>query len=208
MKFNSQAGSVVKIMLALVIACFVAILIAFIVIKSADRPVKPPVVDPDIVKVPEAVYEATVNDIKITFQEAINFGSVLLGINSNSPKSQKDLLTTEKFIKITIGGQNKGKIDTPRNVWNLGNIIDSEGRNFIPNSHDANPWISKENGCGDILKPEFTPTACSRIYEVSKASSGLKVEVLVSKKDDDGVEYNSNEKDMILLDLIVNDFNK
>ena len=66
------------------------------------------------------------------------------------PKSQKDLTTTEKFIKVTIGGQNKGKIDTPMNVWNLGNIIDSEGRNFIPNGHDVNPWISKENGCGEI----------------------------------------------------------
>ncbi|KKP33217.1 MAG: hypothetical protein A2360_04815 [Candidatus Staskawiczbacteria bacterium RIFOXYB1_FULL_32_11] len=202
--FNSQKGSVVKIMLALVIVCFVAVLVAFIVIKSATKSVKPPVVEADVVGVPEAVYEATINDIKITFQEATNFGSVLLGSNSNNPKSQKDLLTTEKFIKVTIGGQNKGKIDTTSNVWNLGNIIDSEGRNFIPNSYTANMWISKENGCGDILKPEFTPTSCSKIYEVSKASSGLKVEVLISKKGENDIRYDSSKKDTILLDLIVN----
>lgn len=206
MKFNfrDESGQVAKLMLALIIVCAVAVVIAYIVVRSASKPVKPPIVDPNVVKVPEAVYEATSNDIKITFQEAINFGSVLIGTESNNPKSQKDLTTTEKFIKVTIGGQNKGKIDTTNNVWNLGNIIDSEGRNFIPNNYSANPWISKENGCGDILKPEFTPTSCARIYEVSKASTGLKVEVLISKKNEKDGKYDSNDKDTIILDLIVN----
>lgn len=205
MEFNSQKGSVVKLMLALVIVCFVAILIAYFVIKSANKPTPPPIVDPNIIEVPKAVYESTINDIKITFQEATNYGGMLLGSRSNNPNYQKDLISTEKFILVKIGGQNKGKLDTPQNIWGLGNIIDSEGRNFIPNNYSANPWLPKDNGCGDILKPEFTPTSCSKIYEVSKISQGLKVEVLISQKKEGDEKYDTSKKDTILLDLIVND---
>jgi hypothetical protein len=202
--FKDQTGSVAKIMLALVIVCLVAVGIAYIVIKSAEKPPKPSIDNPDIVEVPKAVYEATINDIKITFQEANNYGSILKGSLSNNPSYQKDLTTTEKFIMVTIGGQNKGKSDTAQNVWDLGNIIDSEGRNFKPNNYNTNPWLAKDNGCGDILKPEFTPTSCSKVFEVSKVSTGLKVEVLVSKKSETEDKYDSSKKDTILLDLIVN----
>ena len=140
--FKDQTGSVAKIMLALVIVCLVAVGIAYIVIKSAEKPPKPSIDNPDIVEVPKAVYEATINDIKITFQEANNYGSILKGSLSNNPSYQKDLTTTEKFIMVTIGGQNKGKSDTAQNVWDLGNIIDSEGRNFKPNNYNTNPWLA------------------------------------------------------------------
>lgn len=201
--FKSQAGQAAKIMLALVIVCLVAIAIAYLVIRSAEKPAKT-TLPPDTTTVPKAVYEATSSDIKVTFQESTNYGSILLGSQSENSKYQKNLITTEKFIMVTIGAQNKGKIDTPSGVWDLGNIIDAEGRNFIPNNYSANPWLPKPNGCEDVLKPEFTPTSCSKIYEVAKNSAGLKVEVLVAKKDASTGKYDSGKKDTILLDLIVN----
>jgi len=203
--FKNQSGQVAKLMLSLVIVCLIAIAIAYIVLRATTQPTPPPTLNENIEEVPKAVYENTINDIKITFQEAYNYGSVLYGSASNNPNYQKNLETTEKFISVTIGAQNKGKKDTTNGVWNLGNIIDSEGRNFIPNNYSANPWISKDNGCGDVLKPEFTPTSCTKIYEVSKVSQGLKVEVLVSHKDEKEDKYDTSNKDVILLDLIVND---
>ncbi len=199
---KNQSGQVARLMLSLVIVCFVAIIIAYIVIRSANKPTPPPI-DPGIEEVPKAIYETTINDIKITFQEAVNYGNTMRGSISNNPSYQKDLTSTEKFILVKIGAQNKGKVDTKQNIWDLGNIIDSEGRNFKPNNYSANPWLPKDNGCGDVLKPEFTPISCSKIYEVSKVSQGLKVEVLVSKKEGD--DYDTSKKDTILLDLIVND---
>lgn len=200
---KNQSGQVAKLMLALIIVCFVAIAIAYIVIKSAEKPAKP-IVNDDIEVVPQAVYEETINDIKLTFQGATNFGNTLKGENSKNPRYQKDLTTTEKFIMVTIGAQNKGKADTPNNVWELGNIIDSEGRNFVPAKYTANPWIPETSQCGDVLKPEFTPTPCTVIYEVAKSSEGLKIQVIVERKKEEG-KYDSSNKDAILLDLIIND---
>ena len=202
MKFNKSSGQAAKMLLALIIVIFVAILIAYLVIKSAEKPVKPPATI-DTNTTPKAIYESTADDIKVTFQESYNFGSVLRGANTNN-KYQKDLVTTEKYIMVTVGAQNQGKIDTPQAIWDLGNIIDSDGRNFIANSYNANPWLPANNGCGSILKPDFTPTSCTRIYEVAKGSNGLKLQVFVSKKDKANDKYDTSKKDTIILDLIVN----
>lgn len=203
MNFKKSPGQVARILLALIIVCFVAIAIAYLVIKSAEKPAKPAVL-PGTTEVPKAIYEFTASDVKITFQEATNYGSTLHGFDAKNPKYQKDLTTTEKYIKVTIGAQNKGKIDTPQNIWELGNIIDADGRNFKPAGYDVNPWLPEKNECGDVLKPEFTPTSCSKIYEVAKGSTGLKVQVLVSKKSANSEKYDS-QKETFLLDLIVND---
>ena len=104
----------------------------------------------------------------------------------------KDLITTERFIKVTIGAQNKGKENIKKNTWDIENIVDSEGRNYISLDYAANPWMSDPDLCGELLKPEFSPTPCSKIYEVSKISSGLKIRVVDTKK-----------KTEALIDLIV-----
>jgi hypothetical protein len=202
-KFNYSKGSASQMLLALAIVIFVAILIAYFVIRSAERPLKPIQNENGTTEAPKFIYEATVNDIKVTFQEAINSGSVLRGINSTNPNYQKDEISTERFIIVTVGAQNKGKEDTPIGVWNLGNIIDSEGRNFIPASYTTNAWLPADNGCGNILKPEFEPTSCTKIYEVAKVSTGLKIEVLTSKKEANGTYSSGSNKDAQLLDLII-----
>jgi hypothetical protein len=188
-------------LLALAIVIFVAIIIAYMVVKSTERPALPAQQQGETPEVPKPVYEAVVNDIKITFQEAIDLGSVLRGSLSNNSKYEKDLTSTERFIIVTIGAQNKGKEDTPGRVWDLGNIIDSEGRNFIPSGYIAKAWLPEENLCGEVLKPEFDPLSCTKIYEVAKVSKGLKVEVLTSEKEGEG-KYGSN-KEVLLLDLIL-----
>ena len=59
-------------------------------------------------------------------------------------------------------------------------LIDSEKRKFY-SSRQSDNWILEENKCGDILKPGFSPTFCTKIYEVAKISTGLKVEVSAKK---------------------------
>lgn len=200
-KYNKSSGQIAKMLLAGVIVCLIAIIIAYFVIKSAEKPSKPaPTTDPNI---PVAVYETTKNDIKFTFQSAKNLGGVLKGIDSKNSSYQKDRTTTEKFIKVTIGAQNKGKENTSSGDWEIGNIIDADGRTFIPLTSDISSWLPENDYCGDLLKPEFDPIPCTKIYEVSKISTVLKIEVISNQKSADG-KYDSSKKDTLLLDLIVN----
>ena len=90
---------------------------------------------------------------------------------------QENLTTTERFIKVIVGAQNKSKINTRRGAWDLGNIIDSEGRNFISIDVRTYAFLPRPNLCSTLLKPEFEPVPCVRFYEVSKESDGLKLEV-------------------------------
>jgi len=111
-----------------------------------------------------------------------------------------DLVTTEKFIKVTIGAQNKGKSNVLQSSWDIGNIIDSDGRNFIPIINQAYFWLPKIDLCGSILKPEFEPTPCVKIYEVSKASDSLKIEVNAT------LDLNSSKKQKSFVDLLVTEY--
>ena len=43
--------------------------------------------------------------------------------------------------------------------------------------YTVSPWLPSPNLCGALLKPAFDPTPCTKIYEVSKASTGLKIRV-------------------------------
>lgn len=188
-------------LLAGIIVILIAIIIAYFVIKSAENPAKQ--IPTATTTVPVAIYETTKNDIKFTFQDAKNMGSTLYGAKSENPNYTKDITITENFIKVTIGAQNKGKENTPDNSWEVGNIIDSENRVFIASTYSISNWLPKINFCGEILKPEFTPISCTKIFEVAKISKGLKIEVISNKKNADG-KYDSGKKDILLLDLIVN----
>jgi len=198
---NSQKGQVSRLLLILAIIVFVAGIIVFIVIKATTVPPKP-VMDQPVG--PKVVYEATLGDIKFTFQEARDRGKILTGSSSRYPDWQKDLVTTEKYIVVTIGAQNKGKENIPDRVWDIGNIVDSEGRNYVSLDNIADAWQPDPNLCGALLKPEFAPTPCVKIYEVSRISTGLKIVISVQKKDN-SANYSSDtsKKEETLLDLIV-----
>ena len=83
----------------------------------------------------------------------------------------------------------------------MGDIVDSDGRNFVPLQYNIDSWLPDPNLCGALLKPEFEPAPCVKIYEVSRISKGLKIQVISLKKV--GNEYPSDKKDTALIDLIV-----
>jgi hypothetical protein len=199
LKFNS-AGQVSKLLLVLAVIVLVAVVITYLIIKMATpppRPIEP--IGPDVVL---PIYEQTLGDIKYIFIEARNMGDTLKGSESRNPQWQKDLKTTDRFIELTVGVQNKGKENIPERVWNIENIVDSEGRNFVPSSEsDVKSWLPELDLCEELLKPEFEATPCTKIYEVSNISTGLKVRVVASKFIDGS--YQSDKKDEALIDLIV-----
>ncbi len=145
---------------------------------------------------PPPVYQLTMGDTRFVLESARDLGNVLTGASSRFPKYQTNITTTEKFLKITVRAQNKGKTDTIQYAWDLGNIIDSAGRNFIPVSEKAYSWLPQPDLCGAVLKPEFEPTPCVRYYEVSKISEGLKLEVIALKPNS-----SKTEKDVIDLKI-------
>ena len=196
-----QRGQVSKLLLVLAIIIFVAVIIVFVVMKATSVPPEPRTEEPTG---PKVVYETALGDIKFTFIEARDMGKTLVGSKSRHPDWQKDLITTEKFIIVTMGAQNKGKENIPKRVWDVGNIIDSEGRNYEELDRTANAWQPDPNLCSALLKPEFAALPCVKVYEVSRISTGLKIVVSAFKKEDGG-RYSTNEKDqeIALIDLIV-----
>src|SRR3989338_2451315 len=64
----------------------------------------------------------------------------------------------------------------------LGNILNSDGRIFPNVNNAASSYLPNPNPCGLSLKPEFYPVSCTKIYEVSKISKGLKIEITVKDK--------------------------
>lgn len=196
--WRGQCGQVSKLLLVLAIIVLVAIVITYVVMRAAEKPQKPVVNTPSI---PQPFYEQTLGDIKFIFMQARDMGNILKGSQSRNSSWQKDLTSPERFIKVTIGAQNKGLVNIREQAWDLGNIVDSEGRNFTALQYNVDSWLPDPNSCGALLKPEFEPTPCVRIYEVSKISKGLKIQVIASKKV--GNEYPSDKKDSALIDLIV-----
>jgi hypothetical protein len=175
-KINPSSGKASSILLILAVMLLVLIVGVFLFVKfGATKKSDATATDTQVQEgPPPPVYETQVGDIKFVFQLAQDLGNRL-----KSPYSyQKDLTTTERFIKVTIGAQNKGKNATVQGAWDVGNIVDSEGRNFVDITTQAYFYLpSSENHCGDILKPEFDLTPCTKLYEVSKESTALKVRV-------------------------------
>ena len=193
---KSESGQASRLLLVLAIVVLVAVIIVYLVMRMAEKPPSPTV--PVTQTVPLPVYEQTMDNIRFVFESAINWGSVLKASNiPNHSDSQKDLSIINpgaKFIQVTIGAQNVGKENTGSNVWDIENIVDSQGRNFVPSGGEVKPWLPKLNYCGTVLTPAFDPSPCTKIYEVSKQSTGMKIRVTVKS---------GNKKDTFLLDLIV-----
>ena len=192
MKTN-QSGEISKILIIIAVVVFVLIIIVFSLIRLARRePSTNTQTENEIeTEIPAPEYEVTMQDTRLLFISAEDLGSVL---TSETSSYQKPLVTTEKFIKVTIGAQNKGKVNLAQGSWVVGNIVDSEGRNFIPVTQ-AYYFLPQPNLCGATLKPEFEPTPCTKIYEVSKASENLKITLTAT-----GV---GGKKESALIDLDV-----
>ncbi len=177
-KNNKQSGAISKIILILAGVVLLIAIVVFIALSIASSKKSNTQGNNQNtqteVEIPKPVYDATIGDVRLIMQSSVNMGSALKSVVSY----QQDLITTERFIKVTIGGQNKGKLETESFAWDIGNIIDSEGRNFVPITNQAYNFLPKPDLCGSILKPEFAPISCIRIYEVSKQSKGLKIQVI------------------------------
>jgi len=208
MKINKSSGQVSRLLLVLAVIVLVAVLITFLIMKMAEKPPKPVVKPVDTV--PQPVYEQQLGNIRFVFQSALDRGKVLKiseVINSQfASSSQKELTVSNpgaKFIQVTVGAQNKGTENTEQNAWNIENIVDSEGRNFVPvEGYTISPWLPNPDLCGALLKPAFDPTPCTKIYEVSKESTGLRIRVKTGK-DNSSQNFFSGKIDSFLVDLIV-----
>jgi len=131
---------------------------------------------------PEPVYEIVIGDIKFKLHEVKDRGNILKFSESKYPERQRpDLTTTERFIEVTVAVENIGKDNIKKDYWDIKELVDSEERKFY-SLPEAEPWIPAESKCGAILKPGFSPTLCTKIYEVAKISSGLKVGVYSREK--------------------------
>jgi hypothetical protein len=110
-------------------------------------------------------------------------------VNSNYYNKDENLQTTERFIEVKIGAKNMGKVNMEDGSWDIGDIIDSEGREFVPlTNSDVRAWLPKDDLCGELLKPAFNPTACVKIYEVSRESTGLKIRVITGQDNSDDLD--------------------
>ncbi len=173
-KVNPSSGKVSSILLILAVMLLVLIVGVFIFIKFGAT--KKTAVQPNTTAdqgPPPPVYEAQVGNVKFIVESAQDLGKVIKSTNGY----QQNLTTTERFIKVIVGAQNKGKENTQQGAWDVGNIIDSEGRNFVSINNQAYFYLPPQNLCGAILKPEFEFTPCIKLYEVSRQSKGLKIKV-------------------------------
>jgi len=190
-----ESGYISRTLIILAVVVLLAVVFVYGLIKFTTTRKAAQVAKEDAAKTaqepPKPVYEGQVGDVRFLFDSALDLGPVIKA----ETLYQQDISTTEKFIKVTIRAQNKSNTDTMPYTWDIGNIIDSEGRNFIPDNN-AFQFLPRPNLCGAILKPEFEPTPCVKIYEVSKVSTHLKIEV-------NAVPANSSKKQEAFLDLNV-----
>lgn len=205
MRFNKSAGQASKLLLVLAVIVLVAVIITFLIMKMAEKPPKPQEPTGPVVVTP--VYERLLGNIRFIFVSAIDRGNALKVSDIKNPRyssyQQKNFTTTEKFIQVTVGAQNNGTENTENNAWGIGDIVDSQGRKFVAlEGYNVSPWLPDPDLCGTLLKPAFDPTPCTKIYEVSKASTGFKIEVKTGK-DNTANNFTSGKIDSALIDLIV-----
>ncbi|MCD6177645.1 hypothetical protein J7K03_00020 [bacterium] len=156
----------------------IVIVVIFIAVKSLMLTPPPPPEETE--KNKEPVYEVEIGNVKFSLKEVKDRGNILLASESKFGYPQ-DLTTTERFIEVTIQAQNIGTDDIKEGWWNIGDLVDSEGRRFHY-ERKFDRWIPEGSECGAVLKPGFAPKSCTKIYEVAKISSGLKVTVSLRQK--------------------------
>jgi hypothetical protein len=201
----AQAGQTSRLLLVLAVIVFVAVVITFLVMRMAEKPPAPPPQNIDTVQLP--IYEQQLGDIRFIFESSLDKGNILKASdikNTQFSSYKKDLSvsnTGAKFVQVTIGAQNMGTENTVNRAWDIENIVDSKGREFVPLSGSlVNPWLPYPDLCGALLKPAFDPTPCTKIYEVSKISTGLKIRVKTGKNNTGAT---SKDAQSFLIDLII-----
>ena len=200
-KTIKSPGQLPKGLLILVGIIIILVIVVSVVIKmvSNSEPDIPPEEgeEEEEEEAYQPIYEVIIGEIKFTFIKVQDKGNILRGSESKKPERQEDLTTKEKFIVVTIGAQNIGKeiITVKDKNWGIEEIIDNEGREFEFLGREADPWIPEESQCAALLKPAFSPIPCTKIYEVAKVSTDLKVKVFVEEK---GI---TTRKEEALLDL-------
>lgn len=169
-------GQVSTTLIIIAVVLFVAIVVVYFAIRFSSGSFFQPKAEPTSEEQPlEPVYEVTIGDVRFLFESAEDLGSVLSSEFLTSTYKSEEI-TTEKFIRVVVRAQNKGKTDLKKFSWDIKNIVDSVDRNFPPSDRAYN-FLPKPDLCGAVLKPEFEPTPCVKIYEVSKVSTNLKLEV-------------------------------
>jgi len=198
---NREGGQASGLILILAIVILIAGIVVYLVMKMAEPTSKPRVLATTPTATPEPVYQKQINDINFVFESAVNKGKVLSisDIVNNDQFGTSQPVNADPggvFMQVTIGAQNEGRVNTAQDEWDIGNIIDSQGRNFIPlDSSIVGPWISSQNACNVLLRPAFEPVLCTKIYMVSDKSTGLKIVVQNKQK--------SKTAGSSLLDLLV-----
>ena len=174
---KKSSGQVTKTLLALAILVLVGLAIAYIVV-TYTKP-KPKEEEVPVSELP--TYETTMGEVRYVFLEATDMGDVLRvsDIKDKTYYYGDDITTTERFITVTVGGQNVGKENTKQGVWGAGDIVDEEGRSYTALEDNVSAWLKQGGLCGSILKPSFEPTPCERIYEVAKVAKKLKIKVIL-----------------------------
>jgi hypothetical protein len=203
-KINKESGQAARLFLVLAIIVLLAILITYLVLKMASKPAAPVVKQKQTVPLP--VYEKTLGNIKFVFESAIDYGNTLKASDAKNAiySNQKDLTTTERYVQVTVGAENMGTNNTDQGAWDILNIVDSQGRKFVPEEgYIVNEWLPAINSCGILLKPAFDPVPCTKIYEISKASTGLKITIATGQDNNSANSFSSGKRDTFLLDLIV-----
>ena len=188
---NKQKGAISQTLIVIAVVLLILIVVIFSVVRFTAKKQAP--VDKHETKneIPEPEYETTLGETRFIFVSAKNLGGAL---NAPDGTFQRDLITTEKFIRITVAAQNKGKNNLDSYSWDIGNVVDSDGRNFVP-VNQAYYFLPQPNLCGELLKPEFEPTPCVKIYEVSKASTNLKITLTATGS--------TGKKQASLIDILV-----
>ncbi len=183
-KNKKSLGKISSIFLILAVVLIILVIVVFVVVKlNATKKANDLKAQQDAkAQVGQPVRETTVGNVRFVFISAKDLGNTLLGPVARYQQYQDKLTTTERFIQVIIGAQNKGKLNFPRDLWDVGNIVDSEGRNYVSINDQAYAFVPTKTLCGTLLKPEFDPTPCLKLYEVSKESTGLKIEVNITNQ--------------------------
>ncbi len=186
-KINYQKGANVLVIVGVI---FVAIIIAALVFRFVVSPPAPKPEDQEL-KEPQPVYEVTVGNLKFHFEKAIDRSNSLPEAEGYFQWQKKEgLTTTERFVEVTIGVTNIGKENIDGREWSIEEVIDEEDRVFPPmNMRELEPWLPEDNKCDTLLKPGFTPSLCTKMYEVAEISNRLKIKVVSKEKKNEGEDF-------------------
>jgi len=178
MKFKLSSGQASKVIIIVAAVVFLLIILIYggIMLFGKKSQTTQQTKTQQVPEKPKPVYEATIGNVRFVLESSTDLGRVI----PSKTQFESDYTTTERFIKIVIGAQNKGKNNISDRSWDIGNIVDSEGRNFASINDKLYSILPRPDLCGALLKPEFDPLPCIKYYEVSKISRDMKIEVKVT----------------------------